>query len=81
MATPRKANIIGSRVHDARLKAKPPITQEDLVARLQVYGLAHIDQAKISRIESSVRPVYDYEVAPLAKALGVSINWLLGEQD
>ncbi len=81
MATSEKANIVGNRVRQARLKAKPPITQEDLVARLQVKGLAYMDQAKISRIESGVRPVYDYEVVALAQALGVSINWLLGEQD
>jgi transcriptional regulator with XRE-family HTH domain len=77
--TPQKANIVGSRVREARLRAKPSITQEDLVARLQVHGLTQIDQAKISRIESGARPVYDYEIVPLAKALGVSIGWLLGE--
>lgn len=76
-----KANIVGYRVRQARLKAKPPITQEDLAARLQVQGLIYIDQAKISRIESGARPVYDYEVVALAQALRVSINWLLGEQD
>ena len=76
----KAANIVGNRVRDARLKAKPPITQEDLVARLQVLGLSYIDQAKISRIESGDRPVYDYEILALAKALGISVNWLLTEQ-
>ena len=80
MKAPQKANIVGSRVREARLKRKPPITQGDLAARLQVHGLTQIDQAKVSRIESGVRPVYDYEIVPLAKALGVSVNWLLGEQ-
>jgi transcriptional regulator with XRE-family HTH domain len=79
MAISGKANIVGHRVRDARLKAKPPITQEDLAARLQVQGLTYIDQAKVSRIENGDRPVYDYEVVALAKVLGVSINWLLGE--
>mgnify|MGYP001598537212 CR=1 FL=1 len=81
MAMPQKANVVGSRVREARLKAKPLITQEDLVARLQVHGLEQIDQAKISRIESGSRPVYDFEIIPLSKALGVSVNCLLGEQD
>jgi transcriptional regulator with XRE-family HTH domain len=77
----RRDNIVGNRVRDARLKSKPLITQEDLVARLQVLGLEYIDQAKISRIESGTRPVYDYEIVPLAKALNVSVLWLLTGQD
>ena len=81
MEDQRKANIIGDRVREARLKAKPSITQEDLVDRLQVQGLEYMDQAKISRIESGTRPVYDYEVVQLARALGVSVNWLLSEQN
>jgi transcriptional regulator with XRE-family HTH domain len=48
--TKRKKNIIGSRVRKARYEAKPPISQEDLAARLQLAGLK-IDQAMISRIE------------------------------
>ena len=77
----KKDNIVGDRVRDTRLKSKPLITQEDLVARLQVLGLEYMDQAKVSRIESGTRPVYDYELVPLAKALGVSVIWLLTGQD
>lgn len=77
----RRDNIVGNRVRDVRLKSKPLITQEDLVARLQVLGLEYIDQAKISRIESGTRPVYDYEIVPLAKALNGSALWLLTGQD
>jgi hypothetical protein len=80
MEDQRKTNIVGERVREARLNAKPPITQEDLVARLQVQGLEYMDQAKISRIENRTRPVYDYEVVRLASALDVSVNWLLSEQ-
>ena len=36
MEAQRKINIVGDRVRKARLNARPPITQEDLVARLQV---------------------------------------------
>jgi transcriptional regulator with XRE-family HTH domain len=79
MTKPHKANIIGERVREARLKAKPPITQLDLVARLQVQGLTNMDQAKISRIEHGTRPVYDHEVVALAKALRVSAEWLLSD--
>jgi transcriptional regulator with XRE-family HTH domain len=69
-------NLVGSRVRHARKKAKLPITQTELVARLQVLGI-RIDQAGISKIESGQRPVFDTEVVALAKALKVSVEWLL----
>lgn len=72
-------NVVGPRVRAARCLAKPPITQEELAARLQVMGLK-VDQAPISKIEKASRPVFDFEVVALAKALGVPLDWLLGEQ-
>jgi transcriptional regulator with XRE-family HTH domain len=81
LVTLKKQNLIGSRVRTARLKSKPPITQQELVARLQTEGLDYIDQAKVSRIESGSRPVRDYEAVALAAALRVSVSWLLGEKD
>lgn len=70
-------NVIGVRVRKARKAAKPPITQLDLVARLQVQGVM-IDQSTLSKIESGVRPVSDVEVVAFAAALKVSAAWLLG---
>lgn len=72
----RGKNIIGQRVREARKKAKPSITQLDLVARLQTEGLS-VDQSALSKIESGLRPVTDIEVVALAKALKVSAEWLL----
>jgi len=69
-------NIIGKRVREARLKASPHITQQDLSARLEVLGYS-IDRVSISKIESGNRFVADYEVVGLAKALNVSVEWLL----
>lgn len=69
-------NIIGKRVRKARLKANPHITQQDLSARLEVLGY-NIDRVSISKIESGDRFVADYEVVGLAKALNVSVEWLL----
>jgi transcriptional regulator with XRE-family HTH domain len=63
----------------ARLSAKPAVTQEQLAARLQVAGFEYIDQAKVSRIESGERPVQDYELLAISKALGVTPGWLLSE--
>ncbi len=69
-------NIIGKRLREARMNAKPQITQQDLSARLEVLGY-NIDRVSISKIESGDRFVADYEVVGLAKALSVSIEWLL----
>ena len=73
-----KRNVVGERVRWARKAAKPPITQIDLVARLQVLGM-QIDQSGLSKIESDRRPVTDFEVIALAKALRVSAAWMLKE--
>jgi transcriptional regulator with XRE-family HTH domain len=73
-------NIVGLRVRQARRMANPRITQLDLVARLQLWGLS-IDQSGLSKLENGQRPVTDIEVAALAKALRVSVAWLLGERD
>ena len=73
-------NVIGARVRQARKMSSPEVSQTDLVARLQVVGLK-IEQPAISKIENGQRPVLDTEVSLIAKALGVSVAWLLGETD
>jgi len=75
-----KRNVVGTHVRQARKAAKPPITQTDLVARLQLLSIG-IDQSGISKIESGQRPVSDVEVVALAKALKVSVEWLLEETE
>ena len=74
----RKRNIVGAKVSKARKMANPPVTQMDLVARLELLGMK-IDQSGVSKIESGQRPVSDVEVVALAKALRVSMAWLLEE--
>jgi len=73
-------NIIGDRVSLARKSARPPMTQTDLAARLQIQGL-QIERVTISKIETGYREVTDVEAAAIAKALGVTISWLYGESD
>jgi HTH-type transcriptional regulator, cell division transcriptional repressor len=80
MIKPMKKNIIGARIRKARTDAKPPMTQLDLVARLQIEGLKDIDQPTISRIEKGERLITDYEIKAMAKALKVSVGWLLNEK-
>ena len=72
-------NIVGKRVYQARKKAIPPITQTDLIARLQLSGVM-MDQSTLSKIENGQRPVTDIELVALAKVLKVSSAWLLGEK-
>ena len=78
---PYMKNIVGERVRQARLSAKPKITQNDLVARFQVLGYDRIDRVKISRIENNQTPVNDYDVVALAEALKVSVKCLLTGKD
>ena len=40
-----------------------------------------VDQSGLSKIESGRRPVTDFEVIALARALNVSVAWLLKEAD
>lgn len=75
----KKKNVIGDRVRKARNDAKPPITQLDLVARLGLQKMK-VDQSIVSKIENGTRPVYDYEIPKIAKALKVDVEWLLNKK-
>jgi transcriptional regulator with XRE-family HTH domain len=75
-----RRNIVGEKVKLARKKAKPPITQSDLAARLQVQGL-RIDRVTISKIETGYREVTDIEASAIAKALDVSVSWLFNKRE
>lgn len=68
-----RKNLCGNRVKEAR--AQLNITQTDLAARLQVAGIT-MERDSVSRIEIGTRFVTDYELAVLAKILGVSMEWL-----
>jgi transcriptional regulator with XRE-family HTH domain len=72
-----KQNIVGPRVREARLKLKPSLTQDELSARLARLGVT-IDRAGISKIESGIRRVADFELKALVKALKASLSSLLG---
>ncbi|MDE6107442.1 MAG: helix-turn-helix domain-containing protein [Oscillospiraceae bacterium] len=73
-----RCNISGLRVKEARKKAK--LSQGMLAARLQVRGL-QVEQMAISRIETGLRVVADFELPILADALDVTVEWLLGLTD
>lgn len=73
----KSANIVGSRVQEARLRCNPPLSQDALSGQLAKLGVS-IDRAGISKIEIGLRCVLDYEVKALARVLGVTSEWLLG---
>jgi len=73
-------NLVGKRVKDARSKAQPPITQEELSKRLSKLGVS-VDRAGVAKIETGIRGVLDFELVALAKALEVKVTWLLGVKE
>jgi len=68
-------NIIGTKVLKIRTERK--IKQKDFLAQLQVLGM-DISATSLSRLEGQHRLVQDTEVVILAKALGITPNYLLG---
>lgn len=75
-----QGNICGDRVRIARAMHKPPLKQEDLARKTNFIGLEMSKQI-IYRIEKGTRHVCDAELKVLAKALGVTVDWLLEEYD
>lgn len=73
---PGDKNIIGSRV--VAIRKSKGIKQREFLARLQTLGL-DISQTSLSRLEGQYRLVQDYEVVMIAKALEISVGYLLGE--
>lgn len=67
-------NIVGPKMIERR--AELNLSQKDLLARLQSNGL-DINATTLSEIERQVRAVRDYEVAPIADSLQMSIDSLL----
>ena len=74
---PTKSNISGRRIAEARTAANPPITQEDLSARLALMGV-QMDRAAVAKVENNLRRVLDFELRAFAIALDVEVSWLLG---
>jgi hypothetical protein len=73
-----RKNVVGGRVAEARQACQPALTQDALSGKLARLGI-QLDRAAIAKIENDHRHVLDYELKALAKALGVDVNWLLGD--
>lgn len=72
-----KKNISGDRIHQARTAMR--LSQADLAARMQINGVT-IEREAISKIETGDRFITDYELMVFAKVLGVSLEWLTGQE-
>lgn len=75
-----EGNLCGDRVRLGRAMHKPPMTQEDLAREINLLGM-EITPLIISRIEKNQRHVCDAELKMLARALGVTMDWLCGSDD
>ena len=74
-----RKNIIGHRMRIFRAMQNPPMSQMDLLARLNLNGL-EISQSTLSKIENEERTVSDSELLIISKSMNVDILWLLGER-
>ncbi|MBE6974372.1 MAG: helix-turn-helix transcriptional regulator [Ruminococcaceae bacterium] len=75
-----KGNICGARIRLGRAMQKPPMKQEDLAREINLLGM-DITPLIISRIEKGQRHVCDAELKMLAKALGVTMEWLCADDE
>lgn len=71
----RYKNISGRRIRAARQRLG--LSQDQLSGRLAKLGIT-LDRAGISKIETGIRGVNDFELKAIAKILKVSADWLLG---
>ena len=68
-------NVSGVRIRQRREELK--LSQEQLSARLQLLGL-ELNQKVISRVETGLRVVPDFELEYYARALDTNVLRLLG---
>lgn len=68
--------MAGEKIRVAREEAG--MSQEQLAAKLQLAGL-EITQKAVSRIETGLRVVPDYELNYFAEALSKDLSWMLKE--
>ena len=76
-----RGNICGDRIRLGRAMHKPPLTQEELAQKIQLESGLEVTKIIISRIERGERHVIDQELRMIAKALNVSMDWLVGDTD
>ena len=76
-----KGNICSERVRLGRALQQPPITQDELAKKIHFMGMEDMTTLIISRIEKNQRHVCDAELRMIAKALNVTMDWLVGDSN
>lgn len=75
MGTQRRfRNSIGPQLR--RLRTDRDLTQDALAGKLQRAGL-DMDRTAVAKIETRLRSVFDFELAMIARVLGVSTDLLM----
>lgn len=72
-----KKNISGARIRECRAKRR--MSQQELAAQMQVRGVT-IERNCVSRMETGVRFITDYELMVLSNIFSVSTDWLTGKE-
>ena len=71
----KKANIVGGRVKEARIKSG--LSQQQLSNKLETLAV-YVCRGSISRIENGERTVTDIEIEGMTEILKVSLDYLFG---
>lgn len=74
-------NLCGDRVRFGRAMHKPPLSQKGLAMKIQFMGFENMTETVISKIEQGNRHVIDAELRVIARALNVSMDWLVGDTE
>ena len=72
-----KANIIGQRIKEARIKAG--LSQQQLSDKLELIAV-YVCRGSIWRIETGERSITDIEIDGISKVLNVSLDYLFGRE-
>ena len=71
--TRRFRNAVGQQIREQRIASG--LSQDRLAVKLQLAGLT-LDRSAVAKIESGLRSVFDYELAVIARCLGISADAL-----
>ena len=73
----QKNNLIGKRMKLARIAQR--MKRQDVLEKIRENGI-ELYPTGFSNMERQTRNVLDFELGPLADALHVSVDWLLGRK-
>lgn len=76
-----QGNICGSRIRLGRAMHKPPLTQRELAKEINFLGLTNMTGDIIAKIERGERHVIDAELYRIAQVLGVTMEWLVTDNE